>query len=263
MGALELKLRKLRGFIRGCSSVVVAFSGGVDSSVLAAVSFKELGVKAVAVTLDSPTLPRSELSAARRTARLIGIRHVVVRHSELSDKSFVINSRERCYHCKKALSSRLKSFALKKNLTCVLEGTNASELSGHRPGFRALSGTSVLSPLAVLGFTKEDVRVVARKLGLPNHDKPSSACLSSRIPYGTRITARLLRKVEAAEDYLKRLGVRQVRVRCFGELAVIEVWPDDFSLVTENSKCVARRFNLLRFSRVTLDLSGYRTGSMD
>ena len=263
MALTALKYRKLEDYIRSCEGAVVAFSGGVDSSVLAAVARKVLGEKAVAVTLDSPTLPESELAFARKMARTIGIRHVVLKCNELSDKDFVKNSRNRCYYCKRLLARRLLQFASERNLSYILEGTNASEITGHRPGFQALRHGGVASPLALAGFTKEDVRSLARSLNLPNHDKPSAACLSSRIPYGTRITARDLRRVERAEAYLKKRGLCQVRVRCYGTLAVIEVLPGEFSSVLDSSARIAAAFRRFGFSRTTLDLQGYRTGSMN
>ncbi|MDD5112065.1 MAG: ATP-dependent sacrificial sulfur transferase LarE [Candidatus Altiarchaeota archaeon] len=263
MGALELKLGKLRGMIRDCESAVVAFSGGVDSSVLAALASRELGQRVVAVTLKSKTLPASELECARKIASVIGIRHVIIEHSELSDKAFVNNTRNRCYHCKKSLSTRLKTFAEKNGFKRVLEGTNAGELEGHRPGFRALKAAGVISPLAAAGLSKEDVRLIARRLRLPNFDKPSMACLSSRVPYGTLITKSLLERIEAAEYYIRRIGVGQVRVRCYGKTAVIEVLPKDFAILAKRHSSVERRIKELGFNRVALDLGGYRTGSMN
>lgn len=263
MGVLELKYQKLQDIIKKKGSVVVAFSGGVDSSVLAAVAFKTLGKRAIAVTLDSQVVPRSELLEARKTARFIGIKHVVLKHSELKNKSFVRNRRSRCYHCKKMLSKVLKKFASEHNFYCVLEGTNASDLKGHRPGFKALKSEGVLNPMAVVGLTKDEVRILAKKLKLPNYGKPSMACLSSRIPYNTKITARDLSRIEKAEDYTRRLGVKQLRVRCFSEIAVIEVLPKEFSRILKNREKIAKRFHRLGFKRITMDLGGYNTGSMN
>jgi len=263
MALASLKIRKLEDIVRSCDSAVVAFSGGVDSSVLAAVARKVLGRKAVAVTLDSPAMPRSELAEARKLARWIGIRHVVFKHDELKDRNFVKNTIRRCYYCKRLLAQRLRQFALNHNLSCVLEGTNASEVRGHRPGFRALRQAGVKSPLAIAGFTKKDVRSLARAFKLPVQDKPSMACLSSRIPYGTLVTARDLRRVELAEACLKKQGFSQVRVRCYGRLAVIEVMPEEFPMAFDNGTRIAKAFRRLGFSRTTLDLQGYRTGSMN
>lgn len=263
MSVLDLKYRRLLERIRSMESAVVAFSGGVDSSLLAAVACKTLGVRATAVTLDSPTLPRRELREAVRTAKTIGVRHVVIKHSELSNRSLVKNTRNRCYHCKSMLSKVLGEYASKNNIRFVIEGTNATELRGHRPGFRALRRKGVSSPLAEAGLTRVEVRKLARRLGLPNHDKPSTACLSSRIPYCRRITQRTLRMVESAEDFLLGLGVRQIRVRCFDWTAVIETYPQDLPKILENRASIGKRLKEFGFKRVAVDLEGYRTGSMN
>lgn len=263
MGLLELKYRRLMELVKRKGSVVVAYSGGVDSSLLAAVAYKTLGGRATAVTLKSPTMPARELREARNTAKAIGIRHVVLRHSELSSSNFVKNTLKRCYYCKRMLSKALRAYASKHRIKAVLEGTNATEIKGHRPGYEALRKSGVSSPLAEAGLAKLEVRALARRLGLPNHCKPSAACLSSRIPYRTRISRRLLRTVESAEDYLINLGVLQVRVRCFGEMAVIEALPSDFQRIMKNRCGVERRFRALGFKRVAVDLAGYRTGSMN
>ncbi len=260
---LAEKYAKLKELILAQGSVVVAFSGGVDSSVLAKVAYDVLGDKAVAVTLDSETLPRRELSLARELAKKIGIRHVVLSHSELRNKDFAANPADRCFHCKRELSSALASYAREHGFAAVLEGTNASELLGHRPGARALREAGVLSPLAEASFTKEEVRELAGMLGLPNAGKPSSACLSSRIPYGEKITKRKLRKVELAEDYLRGLGVSQVRVRAHKGVARIEVEPKDFSVILKNREKVAKALREFGFTHVALDVLGYRTGSMN
>jgi uncharacterized protein len=260
---LTLKYRKLKDFIRSCGSAVVAFSGGVDSSVLASVAHNVLGVKAVAVTLDSQTMPRSELAFAGKLARRIGIRHVVLNHDELKDEDFKKNDRNRCYYCKRLLARMLRHYAREHEFSCVLEGTNASEVKGHRPGFKALQKAGVASPLAIAGFTKEEVRSLARALKLPNSEKPSMACLSSRIPYGTPVTAHDLLRIEKAEEYLKKRGIQQVRVRCFDRLAVIEVLPEEFSKIYASTIGISRAFMQFGFSRVALDLHGYRTGSMN
>lgn len=263
MGLLELKYRRLRGLVEDTGGAVVAFSGGVDSSLLAKVAYETLKERAIAVTLDSSAMPRRELREAKKMAKAIGIRHVILKRSELSNRNFVKNTRNRCYHCKQMLSKALKQYASKHHLKCVLEGTNPTELKGHRPGYKALLRSGVISPLAAVGLTRREVRMLAKKKGLPNYDKPSTACLSSRIPYNTRISRRLLRTVELAEDYLTGLNVRQVRVRCFDRMAVIEVPPDDIPKILKNRLAVERRLTSLGFTRVTVDLAGYRTGSMN
>jgi len=259
----DLKYKRLSGWLKRQKSVAVAFSGGVDSSVLAAASFMAIGNKALAVTLDSPTMARSELSNAKKVARAIGVRHLVVEGGELSSRKFRLNTKDRCYHCKRELARVLTGVAAKHGIKTVLEGTNADDLRGHRPGYKALRESRVFSPLAEFGFTKEDVRELARKFGLPVSEKPSTACLSSRISYGIRITRHKLAKVEKAEDFIKKLGVGQLRVRFHGNLARIEVSPKDFQIVLENKERVVAKLNKLGFKHVALDLSGYRAGSMN
>ncbi|MFH1788027.1 MAG: ATP-dependent sacrificial sulfur transferase LarE [Candidatus Altiarchaeota archaeon] len=260
---LDEKYEKLKKLILAQGSVVVAFSGGVDSTVLAKVSYDVLGQRAAAVTLDSKTIPRRELADAIKLAKKIGIKHKVLPHSELASEEFSRNPEDRCYYCKKELSQALKDYAGVHGFDAVLEGTNASELCGHRPGARALFEEGVLSPLAGAGFSKQDVRELAVRLGLPNAGKPSAACLSSRIPYGQRISKEGLGRVEAAEDYLKGIGVAQVRVRLHGDVARIEAEPEDFSLILDARERLAERFVEIGFKYVALDLLGYRSGSMN
>lgn len=259
----EEKYEKLKKLIQELDSVVVAFSGGVDSSVLAKVAFDVLGDKAVAVTLDSETIPRRELSQAAEVAKDIGIRHVVLPHCELACEDFIKNPEDRCYHCKKELSRVLKEYALNNGFDAVLEGTNASELCGHRPGAQALFEEGVLSPLAGADFTKEEVRSLALALGLPNAGKPQSACLSSRIPYGEEITKKNLGQVEEAEEFIKDLGIAQLRVRSHGVVARIEAEPKDFDAILALREKIAKKFKDIGFKYVTLDVIGYRSGSMN
>ena len=260
---LSLKYRRLSDYLKKQGSVAVAFSGGVDSSVLAAVAFRALGSKAIAITLDSPTMARSELRLSRALARSIGIRHVVVKHTELSNKKFVSNPRDRCYYCKSEMVKVLRKVAAELGLDAVIEGTNADDLHGHRPGYKALKEKGILSPFAELGFTKRDIRGLSRKLNLPISEKPPNACLSSRIPYGSRITRKKLDLIQKAEDYVRRLGVGQLRVRMHGDVARIEVDEKEFAVVLKNRTKIAERLRKLGFKHVALDLSGYRAGSMN
>jgi uncharacterized protein len=257
------KLNKLKGYFRGLGSAAVAFSGGVDSSILAKAAYDVLGDKAVAVTIVSPTNDPLEIANAKRVAKEIGIKHILVNHSELTNKCFRENKPDRCYHCKKEIIFVLRKTAEKYGIKNVIEGTNAQELTGHRPGYKAVKESKAISPLAELGITKDDVRAIARLMKLSNAEKPSTACLASRIPYGTPITVKLLKKVASAESVIRRLGIKQFRVRCFDDLAVIEVLPDDFGIILENSYDIDSKMNKLGFKRVTLDLAGYSTGSMD
>jgi pyridinium-3,5-biscarboxylic acid mononucleotide sulfurtransferase len=247
---------KLADFFSKQRNALVSFSGGVDSSVLAKAAYDALGADALAVTFDTPTLPRSELACAKKTAKKIGIRHLIVPYSELGSRQFRSNPKDRCYFCKKRMAQKLKEVAKEHGMGCIVEGTNAEDLKGHRPGYRALKEAGISSPLAELGFAKDDVRKLAKEYGL-DYMKPSAACLSSRIPQGTEITKELLRTVEEAEDYLKSLGLTQVRVRLEGEGCLdarIEVCPEEFQKVIKHSSEIV---DALSFRRVSLDLRGY------
>lgn len=268
MASLDEKYEKLRRFIldKGKDGVVIAFSGGVDSSTLAAVCHDLLGEKAVAVTATSPTYPAEEIEEAKRVAREIGIRHILVESDELSNEDFVRNPENRCYYCKRELLNCLQSIADKLGFKAIFEGTNFSDLSGHRPGFQAVRERSnVYSPWAENEITKEEIRMLAKRLGLSTHDKPALACLASRIPFGERITKERLSRVGRAEQIIKRIsGVKQLRVRDHNGLARIEVGREERKLLLNIGVMdrIASELKRLGFKFVTLDLEGYRTGSM-
>jgi uncharacterized protein len=265
---LTRKYKRLRHFIqeKGKDGVVIAFSGGVDSSTLAAVCYNVLGDLAIAVTARSPTYPPEEIEEAKEIAREIGIKHYIVETNELSDEKFVQNPENRCYYCKKELLNALQNLAKKLGFKAVFEGTNFSDLSGHRPGFSAVKEMkNVFSPWAENEFTKEEIRMLAQKLGLSIYDKPALACLASRIPYGERITKERLSRVGKAEQIIRKIaGVRQLRVRDHQGLARIEVGKDERELLfnIETMDKIADELKRLGFKFVTLDLEGYRTGSM-
>ncbi len=250
----------------GKDGVVIAFSGGVDSSTLAKVSYEVLGEKAIAVTAMSPTYPLSELEDAKHVAAEIGIRHQITTTDELSNEDFAGNPENRCYYCKTELLDKLKETAQKMGFKVVFEGTNRSDLGGHRPGFTAVKErTFVLSPWVECGFTKDDIRQLARQLGLSVHDKPSLACLASRVAFDTRITKERLERIERAEEFIKSVsGVRQVRVRDHDGLARIEVGRDErcYLLDVDILDEVSKQLKQLGFTLVTIDIDGYRTGSM-
>jgi len=268
MKGLDEKYEKLRRFIqeKGRDGVVIALSGGVDSSTLAAVSHDVLGERAVAVTAKSSTYPPEEMEEAEGIAREIGIRHYIVETGELSNENFVRNPENRCYYCKKELLDCLQDFAQRLGFKAIFEGTNFSDLSGHRPGFKAVKERkNVFSPWAEIGFTKEEIRALSHKFGLSVHDKPALACLASRIPFGERITEERLNRVGRAEQIIKKIsGVRQLRVRDHNGLARIEVDRNERSLLfnIEAIDKIASELKTLGFKFVTMDLEGYRTGSM-
>ena len=268
MKSLSEKYEELKRYIqeKGKGGVVIAFSGGVDSSTLAAVSHSVLGEKVVAVTAESPTYTPEELDEAKNVAKEIGIKLYVVETDELSNEDFSKNPENRCYYCKKELLKRLKTVANELGFKAVFEGTNFSDLTGHRPGFKVVKEMeNVYSPWVDTRFTKEEIRAVARKMGLSVQNKPPLACLASRISYNERITAEKLERIGKAEQIVKKItGVQQLRVRDHNGLARIEVGRDERKLFC-NVEILDKIFDDLKrigFKYVTLDLEGYRTGSM-
>lgn len=257
------KMRSIENAIVQRTSVLIAFSGGVDSSVLAALAYRALGDRAIAVTADSQTLSPGELQCAKAVANEIGIAHKIISYDELGEPGFANNPVDRCYYCKKGLIRELKNFAAKNDIKSIVEGTNFSDLKGHRPGHRAVIEEEVYNPFVEFEVTKEEIREMARKLGLSVADKPSMACLSSRFPYGQTITADDLVRVGEAENYLRVHGFSVVRVRDHAGIARIEVMPAEMVRFMEIREEIVAKFKELGFSYVTLDLRGFRSGSMD
>lgn len=260
----ETKLDRLREILVSLGSVLVAFSGGVDSSFLLKMALDTLGPKRVlAVTAASETYFPEEVEAARDLAQSLGARHLVITTTELEQEEFATNPPERCYFCKRHLMSELVALARAEGLAAVVDGSNWDDLGDYRPGARAARELGVRSPLQEAGLTKAEIRAFSRQLSLPTWDKPSLACLASRFPYWTRITREELRQVAQAEGFLRRLGFRQLRVRHHGSLARIEVLPEDFPRLLQVAEQVRDRFQELGYVYVTMDLAGYRTGSMN
>lgn len=259
------KLERLRELLASLGSCVVAYSGGVDSSVLLRVAHETLGSRAIGVIGRSDSYARAELDAALAQAASFGARIEVVPTGELSDPRFASNPPDRCYHCKSELFSRLDEVRGRCGSAAVLDGTIADDESDWRPGRRAAGEHAVRSPLAELGFTKADVRAVAAHLGLASHDKPASPCLASRIPYGTVITVESLRMVEAGEAVLRELGFRVCRVRHHGDTARIEVPLADLPRLTrpEVRERVVTALRRAGYAAVTLDMEGFRSGSLN
>jgi uncharacterized protein len=262
--ALHDKTVKLRTILTDMEGCVIGFSGGVDSTLLFAVAADVLGKRALAVTATSKTYPERELNEARELAERIGGRHLVIVSEELDIPEFRDNPRNRCYYCKKELFGKLREIADREGLVHVLDGTNCDDSSDHRPGKVAAAELQVRSPLEEAGFTKQDIRELSRDMGLVTWDKPAFACLSSRFPYGTAITPARVDQVGTAEEALRGLGFRTLRVRYHGDVARIELGEDEFARAVGAARDeVIRLVKNAGFAYVALDLQGYRTGAMN
>ena len=268
----EEKLQRLEDILRDYGSAAVAFSGGVDSTFLLAVAHNVLGDHCLAVTADSPSFPRREHDGAAEFCRERGIRQIFFQSDELDNEDYVKNPKNRCYYCKHSLFDRMKQIAAEHGLQEVAEGSNVDDLGDYRPGLQAIGELGIRSPLREAGFTKEEIRACSKEMALPTWDKPSFACLASRVPYGESVTEEKLSMVERAENVLSDMGLTQYRVRLHGRLfkesrpmARIEMLPDEFAVIMqkENRKRVVEEFKKAGFSNVTLDLEGYRMGSMN
>jgi uncharacterized protein len=258
------KIRTCRCILRDLGRVAVAFSGGADSAFLLALAARTLGRRNVlAVTGVSASLPARERRSARRLAGRLGVELVEVRTPELSDPAYAANPSDRCFHCKSHLFRLVEQLALARGCRAVLTGANADDAGDSRPGLRAGRAWGVRNPLMEAGLTKEQIRRVSRDLGLSTWDKPASACLASRVPYGSPITAERLRRIERAEDVLHRLGFRRSRVRDHDGIARVEVAPEQFARLMPRRGEVAGGLKRLGFRYVTLDLEGFRSGSMN
>jgi len=246
--------------------VLIAYSGGVDSTFLLKVAVDTLGKENVlAVTAKSPTYQLTELKGAAKNAKKIGARHLIIMTNEFKNANFASNPVDRCYYCKDELFAKLKKIAKKENIPFVLDASNIDDEYDYRPGARAKKEHGVRSPLQEAGFSKKDIRRFSKRLGLGTWDKPQMACLASRLPYGERIELDKLKRIERAEDFLRKLGLGQVRVRCHGHIARIEVPIKETKLLYNddiNGKII-KKFKGLGFVYVTLDLEGYRTGSLN
>ena len=262
---VEDKLSKLKEIVSKLESVVVAFSGGVDSTLVAKVCYDTLKDNSMAVTARSETYPDFEFKESQKLAREIGIKHLVVDTSELAIEGFANNPPERCYFCKTELFGNLKQIAKEHGFLNVADGANLDDTQEFRPGLKASKELNVRSPLKEAGLKKEDIRKVSKLLNLPNWNKPAYACLSSRFPYGQSITEEKISMVSEAETYLRGLGLIQFRVRHHETIARIEILPEDIHILTNSParEELTAKFKKIGFTYVTLDLEGYRSGSMN
>ena len=253
-------------WFHGKEKALIALSGGVDSALVAYAAQKALGKQAVATTADYKTLSQEELESAKSVCQEIGIRHVIIEYSELDNPDFVKNDQNRCFHCRTELAEHLLTLSKKEKIDLIVDGTNLDDLTEYRPGLVALKKNGVQSPLVERGFTKSDVRRVAREIGLSIHDKPSNSCLASRIPWGSTVTAEKLVRIEKSEIMIKQLfGVRQVRVRDFGNSASIEVDKNEIVFLDDkkNMAVLEKYMNELGFYSIVIDLNGYRPGKLN
>lgn len=262
---MEIKQTRLKKMIQGLGKVAVAFSGGVDSTYLLKVSHDLLGDDAIAVTLDSAFFPRSEMEEACAFTRKHGIRHHMIQTDVLQMEELRPNPENRCYLCKKNGFSLIKRFAQSLGIDIVADGTNADDAYDYRPGAKAAEELGVQSPLKQAGLTKEEIRELSKEAGLLGYQRPANACLATRIPYGEEVTLDKLEKIERAEGFLHSLNLMQVRVRCHGNLARIELNLDllEYVIKKDLREKIAQELKKLGFTYVTVDLNGYKTGSMN
>ncbi|TMA12414.1 MAG: ATP-dependent sacrificial sulfur transferase LarE [Deltaproteobacteria bacterium] len=262
---MDTKFEELKKILRGTGGVMVAFSGGVDSTFLLKVAHMVLKGRAIALTTSSPTAPPGELEAAEKLAKLIGCQHMVISSRELDNPSFSQNPANRCYFCKDELYRICRDQADRLGISTAVDGTNLDDLKDHRPGLKAAKEWRIRHPLVEARMTKEEIRKYSRELDLPSWDKPAIACLSSRFPYGVEINVERLEKIAACERFLQELRFREFRVRYHGDLVRIELAQEEIGRFFDATtrEAIVQRFKEIGFTFVSLDLQGYRTGSMN
>ena len=263
---VDIKLKELKKWFSIRDNVMVAYSGGVDSSLLAQVAYLTLGSKAIAVTSDSPSIARKDLEDAKELAHLIGIQHIVINTSEINNPDYFTNPKNRCYFCKEELFKTLKNLANQEGIETIVDGTNNDDLSDYRPGTKAGDLYKIQRPFVELKITKEEIREMSRLFNLPTADKPSSPCLSSRIAHGEIITLKKLNRIEKAENFIKQMtGIQILRVRDHGDIVRIEVGINERNLLLNEKLLDIVDYELknMGFKYVTFELSGYSSGNIN
>jgi uncharacterized protein len=261
MEELEYKYKNLISIIRRLRTLIVAFSGGIDSALLLKVANDSLEDRVLAVTADSPSIPRRELEQAKRIAKKIGARHLIIQTDETKNQNYMINPFNRCYFCKSELYSKLLEIAMSKKIQFIANGTNLDDLQDYRPGLQAAQEYHIISPLKDARLNKGDIRALAKRLNLEIWDKPASPCLSSRVPYGQKITVRKLDMIEKAENYLKDLGIKELRVRHFGKKARIEVNKISLKSIQTNYLSIDNKFIEIGFKEI--EIKELKSGSLN
>lgn len=257
------KLERLEGYLANLEKLAVAFSGGVDSTFLLKVAHMILGDNVVAITVNGAIHPGWEIESSKEIASRIGVRQILLDMDIFKNENIVTNPPDRCYHCKMAIFSMIKKTAKGYGIKNVADGSNIDDAGDYRPGMRALKELGILSPLRDAGLGKEEIRILSKELGLPTWDKPALSCLATRIPYNTRITEETLSMIEAGEDFLRGLGFSQIRLRHLGNLAKIEVPPEDMMRLLGLREMVVKKLREIGYTYITMDMEGYNMGSMN
>ena len=260
---LQSKAEALLACLSGMDSVIVALSGGVDSSLVAYAAHQVLGERALAVTSGSESLKREDLELTRKLTAEWGMKHLVIETSELDNPNYAHNSVDRCYYCKTTLYDELMRIARERSIATIANGANLDDMSDHRPGMKAGQEFKVRSPLLECGFRKEDIRALAAVYGLPNAEKPQAACLASRVPYGTAVSRELLARIARAERVLADMGFSQYRVRHHGDIARLEIVPQEFAMAIQRHDQLVQAIKDCGYAFVALDLAGFRSGSLN